>query len=201
MKIKFYSLFLVAFFLGLPLVGQAAFRWPWQAKVSAPAVVAPVVNAEALRNINAKVEQWEKLVAVKSFKPGQAYQAEFTAKELEALTRETINKIKNPSLEASSFTVELATGKVVLNATILKPIRFKVQVSIGAKISHGRLITEVSSARVGVFTVGGHIVERFAKEVFGDKWRDELNPSNFFWDKIDISAERVSVSGHTIKNK
>ena len=202
MKIKFSFVVLSVFFLILPLVGQAVFRWPWQTKVETPAASsAPVINTGALKSINAKVEQWERLVDVKTFKSGQKYQAEFTAAELEALTRDAINKIKNSSLEASSFKVKLETGKVVLDATVLKPIRFTAQVSVGAKINNGQLVTEIKGARIGVFPIGGHVVERLAKEVFGDKWRTELNPANFAWDGINISPERIVVAGHTLKNK
>ncbi|MBI5466020.1 MAG: hypothetical protein HY974_01875 [Candidatus Kerfeldbacteria bacterium] len=183
-----------------PAVAQAAFRWPWQTKVEAPALP-PVINEEALRSSNAKLDQWEKMVAAKPFKAGQKFTAEFTATELEALTRQAIGKLKNSSLEASSFTVRLEQDKVILSAVVLRPFRFTVQVTVSAKVHNGGLVPEIKSARVGVFSVAGHIVERLANEVFGRGFRAELNPANFIWDEISISPSKVVIVGHTAKPK
>ena len=185
-----------------PLMVEAAFRWPWQTAKPLASSPAPTNdNVAALKSGNEKIQRWEKLVESKTTRAGEKYAAEFSQAELEAIARDTISKLKQSSLEPSGFSVKVGEEKVTVVGQVLKPVSFNIKVVLEAAVVDGKLVPEVKSGRVGVLPVGGHIVERFANEIFGGAWRQELNHKGFVWDEIILSEGKAYVAGHTVKVK
>ncbi len=195
---------LVATAILLPTTSQAAFRWPWQMPASvAPksASVVPAIDPNALKQGTDKVKKWELVVGAKKPKVGEKIALEFTEAELVALTREAVGKLKDAQVEASSLQVRVTDGKLTVAATILKPVKFNVQVIVSATVKDGKLVPKIEQAKAGYFPVSGQVVEKLVGQIFGAKWRESLNRPQFSWDQIKLTNGKMLVAGRMVKVK
>ncbi len=202
---KHYLIIIVIILFTSPLVSQAAFRWPWQVKPAThqtkPTEVKKLapIDTEVLKQGTAKMRKWERLAESPYVKGKENLSVEFTEAELESIVRDAVSKMKDAPLSADDFKVKLINGKVMVLTTVLKPVRFGAQVILSAVVKNDKLEPKIESAKAGVFPVSGHIIERLANQVFGARWRTELNRPQFVWDEIKIGEGKVVVRGHVIK--
>lgn len=202
---KYQRLFIITLLLLCPFVTQAAFRWPWQTKpvteqakpveVKKPAPIDPQI----LKQGTAKMRQWERLAESPYVKGKESLSVEFTAAELEAIVRDAAKKLKDAPLEPNSFTVKIIDQQIIINAVVLKPVRFNMQLTLSAQVVNGRLEPKVISAKAGLIPVSGALVERLANQIFGAKWRTELNRPQFVWEKFTISDNKILAQGKVNK--
>ena len=148
----------------------------------------------------AKVDAWERAAEARGKNPPTSVSLEFTPGELQAVTREAVRRLKDAPLDPESITVATGNGQVVVSARVVRPAKFRVVVYLTARLNAGRLEASVVRAKVGWLPLSGSYVERLAGDIFGSRWRQELNPVGFSWDKFSI-AETVVMSGHRQKLK
>ena len=146
----------------------------------------------------AKVAAWEQVAEARGKNPLTSISLEFTPGELQALTRAAVRQLKDAPLDPASITVGTEGGQVVVSARVVRPAKFRVVVYLTAKVTAGRLEASVVRAKVGWLPLSGSYVERLAGEVFGNRWRSELNPPGFSWDSLQVKTT-VKLSGHRVK--
>ncbi len=203
MKLLKLILVITACFLLWSTPSQAAFKWPWQVKTEPVQAVKGVtdtkaeVNQEALKSGLSKVRNWENLVEAKPARLNQKIQQEFTDKELLAILQDAANKLKTGTVEPKSVKLTISGDKITIKTRVLKPTKFNLELQINAKVKDSKLEPQIIYAKAGIIKVKGHVVEKLAKEIFGEKWKAELNRSAFLWDSVTIKDSKISVAGHT----
>ncbi|MEK7497138.1 MAG: hypothetical protein AAB657_04550 [Patescibacteria group bacterium] len=198
---------ITACFLLWAAPSEAAFKWPWQVKTEPVQAVKGItdtkaeVNQDSLKSGLAKVRSWENLVEAKPPRLNQKIQLEFTDKELLAILQNAANKLKTGTVEPRSVKLTISGDKITIKTRVLKPTKFNLELQINAKVKDGKLEPQIVYAKAGIIKVKGHVVEKLAKEIFGDKWREELNRPSFIWDSVIIKNDKVVVAGHTPQPK
>lgn len=159
---------------------------PLAAILSEPQVLGTAIQASPLVSGLAKVQQWEQVAEARGKNPATSLTLSFTAVELQAITRDALKKLKSPPLEPDSVTVQLRDGVVTVRGKMLKPFKLWVSITLTALIKQGKLEPSIVNAKLGWLPVGGRLVEDMASEVFGSRWRSELNPPGMNWKAFTI---------------
>jgi len=196
------AIFIILVTIFIPAVAMAAFRWPWAQDTPKPEEVKPVViDQTLLKSGTQKVRQWEKVVEAVPFRADKKVSLEFTAAEFVVIMQDAINKLKDKSLSPEGVKVEINKPNVTLSVLLIKPVRMNLSVTLTPEISGGKVNPKITSAKVGRIPISGALVEKLTNQVFGNKWRSELNRPQFYWDELKLENGKAIVSGHTIKVK